>query len=216
MDATEQKHPSDVFFTEAVKAVQTRRGSRTAYARKEANDGFGRTITPDLAEWLAGRDSFYLATASADGQPYIQHRGGPPGFIRVLDEHTLAFADYRGNRQYITLGNLAENDHAMIFLMDYENQSRIKIWGHARVVEDDPALLEKLMPEGYQAMPEQVIVFTVDVWDSNCPQHIPQKLDVADVRTVVGQLQEKLASLETEVAALRAGVRGCGGAGVRG
>ena len=123
----------------------------------------------------------YFATASADGQPYIQHRGGPKGFIRVLDKNTLAFADYSGNRQYITQGNLSENNKAHIFLMDYAHRRRVKIWGEARVVDDDPALLQSLMPQGYKARPEQVILFRISAWDTNCPQHIPQKFDAADV-----------------------------------
>lgn len=129
---------SDVAFTPAVKAEQTRRGSRHGYARMEEKGGWSATITPDLAAFIAARDSFYLSTASADGQPYTQHRGGPPGFVKVLDERTLAFADFRGNRQYITAGNLSENPRAFIFLMDYPNRSRVKMWGRAKVVENAP------------------------------------------------------------------------------
>jgi predicted pyridoxine 5'-phosphate oxidase superfamily flavin-nucleotide-binding protein len=195
--------PSDVFFSDAVKAVQTRRGSRTAYAKQEAAGGFQREITPDLAAWLAERDSAYLATASASGQPYIQHRGGPPGFLHVLDARTLAFADYRGNRQYITLGNLAENNRAMVFVMDYANRNRIKIWGRAEVIEDDAALIAKLMPENYKARPEQVILFHVDVWDANCPQHIPQKIDMAELVPIVERLKSRIAELERELATAR-------------
>ena len=118
--------------------------------------------------------SFYLATASADGQPYVQHRGGPPGFLRVVDERTLGFADFKGNRQYITTGNLAENGKAFIFIMDYAQRRRVKLWGRARVVEADAALLARLWPEGYEARPEQAILFEIEAWDTNCPQHIPQ------------------------------------------
>jgi hypothetical protein len=196
---------SDIAFTPAVKAVQTRKGSRTAYARMEARGGWDTTITPELAGFLAEQDSVYLATASAEGQPYIQHRGGPPGFLRVLDEHTLAFADFVGNRQFITTGNLAENPRAHIFAMDYLHRRRIKLWGTARVVDDDPALLASLMPAGYAAKPEQVIVFTVAAWDSNCPQHIPQKVNVSDVAATVEALQSRVAELETELARLRTG-----------
>ena len=135
---------------------------------------FRDIVTPELAEFIARRDSFYLATASSDGQPYVQHRGGPRGFLRVLDEHTLGFADYRGNRQYITVGNLRENERAFIFLMDYEAQQRIKIWGRARVVVDDAALVARLMPPDYKAKPERAILFTVEAWDANCPLHIPK------------------------------------------
>ncbi|MFO1311231.1 MAG: pyridoxamine 5'-phosphate oxidase family protein [Burkholderiales bacterium] len=161
-------------FTPAVREAQARRGSRRAYERFEERGGFRGEITPELAAFIAERDSFFLATASADGQPYIQHRGGPPGFLRVQDERTLAFADYRGNRQYVTVGNLSENDRVFLFLVDYRTQSRIKIWGRAKAVEDDAALVARLMPEGYPARPERAIVITVEGWDANCPQHIPR------------------------------------------
>ena len=192
---------SDIAFTPAVKAIQSRRGSRASYEKAEETRPWPDRITPDLAAFLAERDSVYLATANAEGQPYIQHRGGPKGFIHVLDDKTLAFADYRGNRQYITTGNLAGNDRAFLFLMDYAERRRIKIWGRARVVEDDPALLARLMPEGYRARPEQVLLFTVEAWDVNCPQHIPRKFDEADVAAVVGRLQARIAELEAQLAA---------------
>jgi predicted pyridoxine 5'-phosphate oxidase superfamily flavin-nucleotide-binding protein len=195
---------SDVAFSPAVKAVQARRGSREAYARREVRGGWRDRITPDLAAFVAERDSFYLATASAAGQPYVQHRGGPKGFLRVLDERTLGFADFRGNRQYITLGNLAENDRAFIFLMDYANQQRIKLWGRARVVEDDPALLARLAPEGDEGVPEQAILFTVEAWDANCRQHIPQLFAADDVAAAIGKLQARIAELEAALAAARA------------
>lgn len=194
---------SDVAFTASVKAVQERKGSRTAYRRMEENGGWRTAISPDLLAFLAERDSAYLATANAAGQPYIQHRGGPKGFIRALDEHTLAFADFAGNRQYITTGNLAENDQAYLFLMDYANRRRVKIWGRARVVDNDPELLARLMPEGYAARPEQAILFTVEAWDTNCPQHIPQKIDAADVAAALGRAQNRIAELEAENARLR-------------
>jgi uncharacterized protein len=192
---------SDVAFTPAVKAVQTRRGSRTAYAK--ARGGFRTSITPDLAQFLAEARSFYLATASADGQPYVQHRGGPPGFLRVLDERTLGFADFKGNRQYITTGNLAENDRAYIFVMDYAQRRRVKLWGRARVVEDDPALLARLWPEGYEARPEQVILFQIEAWDTNCHQHIPQMFHAEDVGRTIVALQTRIQALEAEVAAFK-------------
>src|SRR5437016_1368005 len=191
---------SDIAFTPAVKAVQSRRGSRAAYAQAAESRPWRDDITPALAAFVAARDSAYLATASAEGQPYIQHRGGPKGFIHVLDDKTLAFADYRGNRQYITTGNLAGNDRAFLFLMDYAERRRIKIWGRARIVEDDPALLAHLMPEGYRARPEQVLLFTVEAWDVNCPQHIPRKIDEADVAAVVERLLARIAELEAQVA----------------
>ena len=198
------KSTTDVAFSPSVKTIQARKGSRAGYAKLEARGGWDERVTPELAAFVAERDSFYLGTASADGQPYIQHRGGTRGFLRVLDEHTLAFADYRGNRQYISQGNLAENDRAFIFLMDYANRRRLKIWGRARVVEDDPALLASLAEGTGDAKPEQAIVFTIEAWDRNCPQHIPQLLSADDVHAVVEALRARVAALEAENRALRA------------
>jgi uncharacterized protein len=194
---------SDVGFTPAVKAVQTRKGSRKMYAGLEAEGGWRTEVDQDLAAFLTGINSMFLATATADGQPYIQHRGGPKGFIRVLDKNTLAFADYGGNRQYITEGNLSENRKAYIFLIDYAHRRRVKIWGEARVVNDDPALLHSLMPEGYRARPEQVILFKIAAWDTNCPQHIPQKFDAADVASALASRDARITELEAELGALR-------------
>ena len=196
-------YSSDVAFTPTVKAIQTRKGSREAYARQEAQGGWRTEIDEDLATRLANTNSFYLATATADGQPYIQHRGGPKGFVKILDRNTLAFADYSGNRQYISQGNLAENSKAYIFVMDYAHRRRVKIWGEARVVEDDPALLQALMPKGYRARPEQAIVFKISAWDTNCPQHIPQKFDAEDVAAVLAERGARIAALEAELAALK-------------
>jgi predicted pyridoxine 5'-phosphate oxidase superfamily flavin-nucleotide-binding protein len=194
---------SDVAFTPTVKAIQARKGSRHAYAQVEENGGWRTEVDDNLAAFLAEASSMFLATASADGQPYIQHRGGPKGFIRILDKQTLAFADYSGNRQYITQGNLAENPKANIFLIDYAHRRRIKIWGEARVVEDDPALLTSLMPAGYKARPEQVILFKIAAWDTNCPQHIPQKFDAADVAAALASRDARIAELEAELAGLK-------------
>jgi uncharacterized protein len=194
-------HSSDVAFTPAVKAIQAREGSRDMYAGERG--GWRTEIDENLAAFLADANSFYLATASATGQPYIQHRGGPKGFIKVLDKNTIAFADYRGNRQYITLGNLSENSKAYIFVMDYAHRRRVKIWGEARVVNDDPALLQSLMPKGYKAHPEQAILFRISAWDTNCPQHIPQKFDAADVAAALGSRDARIAELEAELAALK-------------
>jgi predicted pyridoxine 5'-phosphate oxidase superfamily flavin-nucleotide-binding protein len=196
-------YPSDVAFTEAVKAQQSRMGSRRAYAHMEEGSGWQTRITPELVEFIAARDSFYLATANAAGQPYIQHRGGPAGFLRVLDGNTIGFADFSGNRQYITQGNLSENPKAHIFVMDYTHRRRVKIWGEARVVEDDPALTKSLMPQGYKARPEQVILFRISAWDTNCPQHIPQKFDAADVAEALASRDARIAELEAELAALK-------------
>jgi predicted pyridoxine 5'-phosphate oxidase superfamily flavin-nucleotide-binding protein len=194
---------SDIAFTPRIKAIQAERGSRANYARMEERGGFRTDLTEDLAQFLTGVDTAFLATANASGQPYAQHRGGPKGFIRILGPKTLGFADYKGNRQYITTGNLAENDRAFLFLMDYAHRRRVKIWGRARIVADDDALIERLMPEGYDARPEQAIVFEVEAWDINCPQHIPHKIDAGDVETVLLQLQARIARLEEENAALR-------------
>ena len=195
---------SDIAFSPAVKSVQKRRGSRAGYARLEAKGGWATAIDADLAGFIAGMRSFYLATASKEGQPYMQHRGGPPGFLRVLDEKTLAFADFSGNRQYITTGNLAENPKAMIFLMDYQNRQRVKIWGTARVIENDPELTASLFPEAYRARAEAAILFTVEAWDANCPQHIPQMLFAEDVAPTVDALKARIAALEAENTRLRA------------
>jgi len=192
-------YSSDIAFTPAVKAIQSRKGSRDGYAHVEARGGWRTEIDEKLAAFVAEANSMYLATASADGQPYIQHRGGPKGFVRVLDKNTLAFADYSGNRQFITQGNLSENPKAHIFLMDYTHRRRVKIWGEARVVDDDPALLQSLMPQGYKARPEQVILFRVSAWDTNCPQHIPQKFDAADVAAGLAARDARIAELEAEL-----------------
>ncbi len=197
-------HTSDVAFSPAVKAAQSRLGSRGGYARMEQKGGWRDTITPELAQFIAQRDSFYIATASADGQPYIQHRGGPKGFLKVLGERTLGFADFAGNRQYISLGNLSENDRAQLFLMDYAGRRRIKVWGRARVVEDDPALIERLMDPDYKARPERAFVFEVEAWDVNCPQHITPRYTEAEIAPAIERLKHRITELEAELASLRA------------
>jgi len=194
---------SDVAFSLAVKAVQTRHRSREAYAEMEAKGGFRTLVDEQLSATLAEANSAYLVTASAIGQPYAQHRGGPKGFIRVVDDHTLAFADYRGNRQYISTGNLAENPKAFLFLMDYANRRRIKVWGRARRVEDDTDLIFRLMPDGYKARSEAVILFEIEAWDTNCPQHIPQKFEAADVAGAMEHLNRRISELEAENAELK-------------
>lgn len=196
---------SDVAFTDRVKAEQARLGSRAAYARLEQEGGFETEIGEELAAFVASQRSAFLATASAEGQPYVQHRGGPPGFLKVLDPRTIAFADFAGNRQYISLGNLAENPKVHLFLIDYAHRQRIKIWGEARVIEDDPALLARLTPAGYRAKPERAIVVRVTAWDANCPQHIPQRLEAADVEAALAERDARIADLEAQLKALRAG-----------
>ena len=197
---TEITYASDVAFTPTVKAIQTRKGSRANYARMEQGGSWEKQITPDLLAFIAAQTSFYMATVNGEGQPYIQHRGGPAGFLHVLDERTLAFADFAGNRQYISAGNLSENPKTHLFLMDYENRQRIKMWGEARVVEGDTELMARLMPANYKARPEQVIVFTITAWDANCPQHIPVRLDADKVKAALDQRDQRIAALEAELA----------------
>lgn len=193
---------SDVAFTATVKAVQKRKGSRDAYARVESAGGFETAITPELASFIAEQTSVFLATSNAENQPYIQHRGGPAGFLRVLDEHTLAFADFRGNKQFITTGNLLDNPKVHLFLIDYAHRQRVKIWGEAKMIRDsdDPNLVQSLMPEGYAARADQALVLHVSAWDANCPQHIPQRLEAADVAKALALKDARIAELE---AALR-------------
>lgn len=207
---------SDIAFTDTVKAEQSARGSREAYQRQIDKRDWQTTVTEKLAAFIAERNSFYLATANAQGQPYIQHRGGPKGILRVIDETTLGFADYAGNKQYISLGNLSDNDKAYIFLMDYANRQRIKIWGTARVVEGDDELLGRLVNPGYRARPERAILFKIAAWDVNCPAHIPQKYDLADVELVTEGLTARISELEAEVASLRKQVSGAVSASNRG
>lgn len=195
----------DVAFTPAVKAIQTAKGSRESYARMEARNPWPDHATPDLEAFLARQTSFFMGTANAAGQPYIQHRGGPAGFLKVLGARQLGFADFAGNRQYITLGNLSENPRAILFLIDFEQARRIKIWGRARVVEGDPALLDRLRTEGGRGRPERAILFDIDAWDLNCPQHIPRRIDIARVATLLADRDRRIAELEARLAAHSAG-----------
>ena len=188
-------------FSDTVKRIQAERGSRAAYAKVEAHGGFNVAVTDDRREFLATIDTAFLATTDASGQPYIQHRGGPKGFIHALDDHTLAFADFTGNRQYISTGNLVENDKVCLFLIDYVHRQRVKVWGTARMVEGTSELIAQLGPLPKRI--EQVCLITVTRWDVNCPQHIPVKLDANDVAVVVEKLQARIAELESENAALR-------------
>ena len=193
---------SDLVFPPAVRRAQAERGTAQAYA-KQIEHGFPARVTPELAAFIAEQDTAFLGTASADGAPYIQHRGGPKGFIKVVDERTLGFADYRGNRQYITLGNLSENDRAYMFLLDFSRRQRIKLWGRARVVENDDALVQKLFDHGYKAKPERVILFTIEAWDVNCSQHITARLSEAEIEQMAATIQERYAALQAENARLR-------------
>jgi uncharacterized protein len=188
-----------------VKSIQARKGSRGGYASMEQRGSWRTGITPDLAQFIQSQISLFFATANSEGQPYIQHRGGPAGFLHVLDDTTIAFADFAGNRQYITQGNLADNAKAYLFLIDYRTRQRVKLWGEARVVEGDDDLMAKLMPENYRARPEQVILFKVSAWDMNCPQHIPLRFDAAEVEVMFAERDERIKTLEAELARLRAG-----------
>jgi len=194
---------SNLVFTPAAQKAQAERGSAKAYEQRLA-DGFPNKVTPELAAFVAEQDTVFLATANAQGAPYIQHRGGPKGFIKVIDERTLGFADYRGNRQYITLANLSENDHAFLFLLDPARRQRIKLWGRARVVENEPALIEKLFDKGYKAKPERAILFTIEAWDVNCSAHIVTRFTEAEIAEALATVQAKIAELEAENARLRA------------
>jgi predicted pyridoxine 5'-phosphate oxidase superfamily flavin-nucleotide-binding protein len=194
-------YSSDVAFTPAVKAIQTQKGSRSTYARMENGGSWQTAVTPELRAFLAELDMFYLGTANSEGQPYIQYRGGFPGLLQAVDEKTLGFADFGGNRQYITLGNLSENPKAFIFLMDYARSRRIKLWGQARVVEGDPALIDRLRDPAYPGKVERAILFQIEAWDMNCPQHIHKRFSQSQVAPVIEQLQGKVAELEAKLMA---------------
>lgn len=194
---------SDIAFTPSVKAVQERLGSRKGYEAMEQGGGWKHSVTPDLAEFIGQRDTIFIATTNAEGQPYIQHRGGPPGFLKVVDEHTLGFADFSGNRQYITVGNLDDNPKAFIFLMDFANRRRIKIWGRAEVVEMSDELREKLYDADYGSEPERMFLFHVEAWDVNCPKHITPRFTEEEVGESIQALRDRISQLEVEVS-------GCG------
>ena len=194
-----QKYNSDVAFSDAVKQWQKKEGSRTIYQKMAEKRDWENKITPELEAFIKERESFYLATASADGQPYIQHRGGAKGFLKKVDEVTLGFVDFAGNRQYISAGNLSENPLVHLFLMDYPNRTRIKIWGEAKVVEDDEILLKQLSDEHYRAKPERVFLITVKAWDINCPQHIPQKYTLEEIEPHIDQLKKRIKDLEEKL-----------------
>jgi predicted pyridoxine 5'-phosphate oxidase superfamily flavin-nucleotide-binding protein len=193
--------PEDVLFSPAVKAEQTCLGSRAAFEGRQWNT----ETTDDLRQFLASVDTFFMATASADGRPYVQHRGGPPGFLKPIDSHTLAFADFAGNRQYITLGHLKENDRAHIFIPHFATQQRLKLWGRARVVERDVELMERLVDSAYEAKPQRAIVFTIEAWDINCRQHIVPRYSEAEIAPAIDKLAQRIKDLEEEVARLKGG-----------
>jgi uncharacterized protein len=193
------RYASDIAFTETVKAIQSRKGSRGAYARVEQRGSWETGLTPVLTEFIEQQISVFLGTASSDGQPYLQHRGGPPGFIKVIDDKTIGFVDFKGNRQYISQGNLSDNPKAILFLIDYSTRQRVKIWGRARVIEDDAHLVETLMPKGYEARPEQAILFDVTAWDANCSQHIPLRFEATDVEDLLAERDKQIKALEAKI-----------------
>jgi len=194
---------SDIAFTPSVKSAQQSRGSRANYERMEQRGGWQHEVTPELAAFLAERNSFYLGTASADGQPYIQHRGGPKGFLKVINETTLGFADFVGNAQYISLGNLDENNKAFIFLIDYPNRRRIKLWGTSEIVEGDDVLLRRLTDDQYSGKPQRSFLFHIEAWDANCPQHIVPRWTEDEIAPVVEDLKLRVKELERENQQLR-------------
>jgi predicted pyridoxine 5'-phosphate oxidase superfamily flavin-nucleotide-binding protein len=185
-----------IAFTPAVKAMQEKMGSRENYERFVAKGADNNTITPDLTEFIASMEGFYLGTVTSNGYPYIQFRGGKAGFLKILGEKTLGFADYRGNVQYISVGNLAEHDQAFLFLMDYRHRRRLKILGRARIVENDPTILAQVQDADYEATVERAIIFEIEGWDWNCPQHIPIRYSEAEVAAMIAPLQARIAELE--------------------
>ncbi|MGZ5819837.1 MAG: pyridoxamine 5'-phosphate oxidase family protein [Burkholderiaceae bacterium] len=206
MMKTARKFSSDIAFTPTVKQLQDRKGSRHAYARMEQGGSWETRITPELKAFIESQTSVFLATANSEGQPTIQHRGGPAGFLHVLDEQTIGFVDFTGNRQYISAGNLADNPKAHLFLMDYANRQRVKMWGEAKAVEGDGTLVDRLFPQDYPACAEHVIIFKVAAWDANCPKHIPQRFEAGYVAAALAERDQRIAELEAEIKQLRTGV----------
>jgi predicted pyridoxine 5'-phosphate oxidase superfamily flavin-nucleotide-binding protein len=198
---------SDIAFSASVKAEQTRRGSRSQFERMEQSGGWPSAVTGDLAAFLSTVRTAYIGTASADGQPYIQHRGGEPGFLKVIDEHTIGFADLAGNRQYITAGNLAENPRAFLFVMDYKRRIRIKLWGRARIVDNDDELLARLRPSAGNVNAERSLLFAVEAWDRNCSQHIPVLVPIDDIEDAMSAAHARIAELESQLARLHGASR---------
>lgn len=194
-------------FSDEARALQAADGSRETYARMEQGaDGLPDLLGAKEAEFIAARDSFYLASVTPKGWPYVQHRGGPPGFLRLIDGNRLGFADYRGNRQHVSNSNLVADPRVSLFLMDYPNRRRLKILGHAQVISaaDQPALVGQLMPEGYKALAERAYLIEVIGFDWNCPQHITPRFTEAEVAAAVAPLNQELEQLRAEISRLRA------------
>lgn len=192
----------EIAFTPEVQTAQSERGSRQTYEKYIANGPANDVITPKIAEFISQIDGFYLGTVSSNGYPYIQFRGGAPGFLKVLDEKTLGFADFSGNVQYITVGNLSGNDKAFLFLMDYRHRKRIKIWGKAEYIEGDSVLIEQLRVPDYPAEIERAIIFHVEATSENCPQHIPIRYSETEVAAMMAPLQARITQLEQQLANL--------------
>ena len=207
----------EIASTPSVRAVRAKMGSDRLYQNRETGRTLD-TLTPDEVAFIGERDSFYMATVSQSGWPYVQHRGGPPGFLKVLDDQTLAFADYRGNRQYISVGNLAADDRAALILMDYSNRARLKIYAHVEAVpfDADSALAKLVVDPGYKAKPERILLLHLAAFDWNCPQHITPRFTEAEIAEAVQPLRERLSALETENAELRAKLDALDGDGVSG
>ena len=199
------KNFAEIAFTESVKAQQTKYGSRRSYARMEQMTR-GNEITENEAEFIAERDSFYLATVGESGFPYVQFRGGPKGFLKVLDARTLAYADFRGNMQYVSVGNLTRNDKAALILMDYARRQRLKIYARIEVIEakDNPELIAQLQDVSYDAQVERAMVLHLEAFDWNCPQHITERFTIEEIQELNAPLYEHVAKLEAEIAQLKA------------
>jgi predicted pyridoxine 5'-phosphate oxidase superfamily flavin-nucleotide-binding protein len=201
---------AEIAFTPTVLAEQARQGSASGYAKfLDGGIAAGAQLGPDEAAFIGARDGLYQATVSETGWPYVQFRGGPRGFLKVLDAKTLAYADFRGNRQYVSVGNLKGDDRVAMILVDYPNRRRLKVWGHARIVEakDDPDLVARLHDMTYKAKPERAVVITVDAFDWNCPQHIPERYTLEELEPSLSQLRNELLHLREENAALKAAVQ---------
>jgi len=189
---------TDLAYSKSVKAMQRHLGARARNAELEREER-NTAVTEGLSAYLAARTSILFATAAKSGWPYVQHRGGPKGFVRTLDRHTLAFADYPGNKQYITLGNLAENPKATILAIDHAERRRVKIWGEAELVEDDRPLLDALMPPGSATYATRAIRLRVLAWDINCPSHIPQFFTLEEVEAASAAMLARIAELEAQL-----------------
>ncbi len=198
-------HFFDLAFTPSVQAAQEANGSRRAYARHHEESAGPDHLSDNETAFITERDSFYMATVSETGWPYLQHRGGPKGFVKVLDDRTLGFADYRGNRQYVSLGNLANDGRAALFFMDYPRQARLKLLARVRAVDlaNEPKFAAALVDADYKAKVERALLIRVEAFDWNCPQHITPRFTAEEVRPVITRQEARIAELEAEILALK-------------